>query len=99
MAHWQINGVAQAEKTLKVGTAEADVIKLKIASMEAGNYASIQVAEALSKSGKLVPEVLVSGGNGNSGDGTMVSVLMAGLIRESLAKKVPGMPSEHPPKA
>lgn len=95
----QINGVAQAEKTLKVGTAEADVIKLKIASMEAGNYASIQVAEALSKSGKLVPEVLVSGGNGNSGDGTMVSVLMAGLIRESLAKKVPGMPSEHPPKA
>lgn len=98
----QINGAAEAEKTLKVGTAEADVIKLKIASMEAGNYASIQVAEALAQSGKLVPEVLVSGngGNGSGGDGSLVSVLLAGLIRDSITtKKAPVVSSEHPPKA
>jgi hypothetical protein len=40
-------GNAEAEKTLAVGTAEADVIKLKINSMESGNYAAVQIATAL----------------------------------------------------
>ncbi len=40
-------GNAEAEKTKAVGTAEADVIKMKIASMESGNYAAVQIAQAL----------------------------------------------------
>jgi hypothetical protein len=35
----------------------------KIASMESGNYAIVQVAEALAKSGvKLVPDIVAGGG-------------------------------------
>lgn len=53
----------------KIGTAEADVIKLKISSMEPEKYASIEVAKPLSGSGfKLVPDVVV-GGNGSDGGG------------------------------
>jgi len=80
-------GEAQAAKTRAVGAAEAEVIRLKIDSMEAGNYAVVQVADALSKSGtKLVPDI-VAGVTGQGG-GTLVDVLLAGLIRDGSAKKV-----------
>jgi uncharacterized membrane protein YqiK len=77
-------GDAEAAKTKAVGGAEAEVIKLKIASMESGNYAIVQVAEALSKSGmKLVPDIVAGGG---AGGGTLVDVLLANMIRDHAAK-------------
>ena len=73
-------GEAEAAKTHAVGGAEAEVIKLKIASMESGNYAVVQVAEALAKSGvKLVPDVVAGGAAGTGG--TLVDVLFANLLR------------------
>ena len=83
-------GNADAEKTKAVGTAEADVIKLKIASMDSGNYAGIEISKALAASGfKLVPDVVVSGGAGRTCDGgnSLVSVLLANLIREGRGKR------------
>jgi hypothetical protein len=80
---------ADAEKTKAVGTAEADVIKLKIASMDSGNYAGIEISKALASSGfKLVPDVVVSGNAGNSPDSgiSVVSVLLGNLIREGRGK-------------
>jgi uncharacterized membrane protein YqiK len=75
-------GDAQAAKTKAVGAAEAEVIRLKIDSMEAGNYAVVQVADALAKSGaKLVPDI-VAGSTGGTGGG-LVDVLLAGLIRDA----------------
>jgi uncharacterized membrane protein YqiK len=82
-------GNADAEKTKAVGTAEADVIKLKIASMDSGNYAGIEISKALASSGfKLVPDVVVSGngGNGPESGNSLVSVLLANLIREGRGK-------------
>jgi uncharacterized membrane protein YqiK len=77
----QLTGQAEAGKTKAVGEAEAEVIRLKIGSMESGNYAMVQVAEALAKAGvKLVPDI-VAGGSGG-GQGTLVDVLLAGLIRD-----------------
>jgi uncharacterized membrane protein YqiK len=77
-------GNAEAGKTKAIGTAEADVIKLKIASMESGNYAGIEIAKALSASGfKLVPDVMVAGGGAENGN-SLVSVLLANLIRDGL---------------
>ena len=74
-------GDAEAAKTQAVGGAEAEVIKLKIASMESGNYAMVQVAEALAKAGvKLVPDVVA--GTSSAGGGTLVDVLLANLIRD-----------------
>src|SRR5262249_39390409 len=75
-------GDAEAAKTQAVGGAEAEVIKLKIASMESGNYALVQVAQALSSSGvKLVPDI-VAGGSSLGGGGTLVDVLLASVIRD-----------------
>ncbi len=77
-------GEAEASKTRAVGGAEAEVMKLKIASMESGNYALVQVAEALAKGGvKLVPDVVAGGA---SGGGTLVDVLLANLIRDGGAR-------------
>jgi uncharacterized membrane protein YqiK len=80
-------GDAEASKTRAVGSAEAEVIKLKIASMESDNYAVVQVAEALAKSGvKLVPDIIA--GAGASG-GTLVDVLLANVIRDGTLKRAP----------
>jgi hypothetical protein len=66
-----------------VGQAEATVIKQKIDSMESGNYAIVQVAQALAAAGvRLVPDVLVAGGTQHRGGGTLVDVLLAGLVKE-----------------
>jgi uncharacterized membrane protein YqiK len=79
-------GDAQAAKTKAVGAAEAEVIRLKINSMEAGNYAVVQVADALAKSGaKLVPDIVAGAGAGNGG--SLVDVLLAGLIRDGVGRK------------
>jgi uncharacterized membrane protein YqiK len=83
-------GEAEAAKTQAVGGAEAQVIKLKIASMESGNYAMVQVAEALAKSGvKLVPDIVAGGGSGTGG--TLVDVLLGNLIRDGM-KPAPEQP-------
>jgi uncharacterized membrane protein YqiK len=90
-----IVGNAEASKTLAVGTAEADVIKLKIDSMESGNYALVQVVQALaSNKVQLVPQI-VAGGGGSQG-GTLVDVLLANLLRDNI-KPVGAAP--NPPSA
>ncbi|MGA7832243.1 MAG: SPFH domain-containing protein [Terracidiphilus sp.] len=88
-------GNADAEKTKVVGTAEADVIKLKIDSMESGNYALVQVMQALAANKtQLVPQIVVSGGGNGSGQGgTLVDVLLANLIRDNM-KQEGGKPAE-----
>ena len=51
-----------------VGTAEADVIKRKIDSMESGNYAAVQIATALASNHiALVPQIVAGGGAGGGG--------------------------------
>jgi len=89
-----IVGNAEASKTLAVGTSEADVIKLKIDSMESGNYALVQVVQALaSNKVQLVPQIVAGGGGSGQGGGTLVDVLLANLIRDQLK------PTANPPAA
>jgi uncharacterized membrane protein YqiK len=88
-------GEAEAAKTKAVGGAEAEVIKLKIASMESGNYAMVQVAEALAKSGvKLVPDIIAGGG---SAGGTLVDVLLANTIRDASQRSIGQRTEDRPP--
>ncbi|MFN8093088.1 MAG: SPFH domain-containing protein [Vicinamibacteria bacterium] len=89
-------GAAEAGKIRAVGTAEADVIKQKIASMESGNYASIEVAKALAASGqRLVPEILASGDGAGGGSGSLVNVLLAQLVASGAARGRGEAPAER----
>jgi uncharacterized membrane protein YqiK len=91
-------GNADAEKTKVVGTAEADVIRLKIDSMESGNYALVQVMQALAQNKtQLVPQILVNGGAEGQG-GTLIDVLLANLIRDNmkLGGSAPTAPTAEP---
>ncbi len=59
-------------------------MKLKVASMEPGNDATVQVAEALAKGGvKLVPDTIAGGG---APGGMLVDVLLADVIRDGPAR-------------
>lgn len=98
----RLNGQAEAGRTLAVGQAEATVIKQKIDSMESGNYAIVQVAQALAAACvRLVPDVLVAGGTQPGASGTLVDVLLAGLVKDqraartAAAAEVHALPSEE----
>jgi uncharacterized membrane protein YqiK len=84
----KVTGDADAGKTLAVGTSEADVIKLKIASMTSDNYAVIETAKALASSGfKLVPDI-VAGGDGG-GSNSLMNIFLARLIKDSNGASAP----------
>ncbi len=75
-------GNAEAAKTRAVGTAEADVIKMKIASMESGNYAAVQIAQALASNHiKLVPDIQAGGGGDQ---GSLINVLIAKMLQSGM---------------
>lgn len=87
----RIVGEAEGAKILAVGSAEAKVIEQKVSSMEAGNYAVVQVAEALAKGGiKIVPDI-VAGGGSDGLSGGLTTVLLGNLIHQDL-KKSPKTP-------
>lgn len=91
-------GRAEAEKTKAVGTAEADVIRLKIDSMQSGNFASVEIAKALSGSGqKLVPDI-IAGGGGDGGN-SIVSVLLANMVHDSMRGRGTGSTAAPAPSA
>ncbi len=82
-------GEAEGAKILAVGGAEAQVIRQKVSSMEAGNYAVVQVAESLAKGGiKIVPDIVAGGGDGGMGGG-LVNVLLGNLLHQELGKRQP----------
>lgn len=80
----EVNGGAEAGKIKAIGLAEAEVTKQKTEAMGTEQYAIVRVAEALASNGiKLVPEILISGKDGNGSGG-----LVDALIGTELFKKL-----------
>ena len=78
-------GKAEGEKITAVGKAEADVIQLKTSAMGQGNFAVVEVGRALAAAKiPLVPQI-VAGGDASK-NGSLVDVLLANLVRDSLDK-------------
>lgn len=87
-------GEAEGAKILAVGSAEAKVIEQKVSSMEAGNYAVVQVAEALAKGNvKIVPDIVAGGGTDGLGGG-LTTVLLGNLIHQDYVKRHAGAEGE-----
>jgi len=82
-------GDAEGSKIKAVGGAEAEVIRLKVSSMEAGNFAVVQVAEALAKGGvKIVPDIVAGGGADGAGSG-LVNVLLGNMLYQDRVSRPP----------
>lgn len=76
----QLNGAAEAGRILAIGNAEATVLEQKTKALEAGNYAVIEVAKALSTNQHpLVPEVVM----GANGGGNIVDLLLLQTLRKN----------------
>lgn len=79
-------GKAEGEKITAVGKAEADVVRLKTDAMGQGNFAVVEVGRALAAAKiPLVPQIVAGGASGENG--SLVDVLLANLIRDSVSKQ------------
>jgi uncharacterized membrane protein YqiK len=76
-------GNAQATKTLAVGKAEAEVIKQKTEAVGQTNYTTIEVGQALAKSGfKLVPDVVAGGASDSAGG--VVNAFLGNMLHSAM---------------
>lgn len=92
-------GNAEGKKVTAVGTAEAEVIRLKTEAVGQDNYAVIEVGRALAAAKiPLVPQIMAGGGAGNDGASSLVNVLLAGLVRDNLQREgaAKGAPKNAP---
>jgi uncharacterized membrane protein YqiK len=90
-------GEAEGGKILAVGSAEAKVIEQKVSSMEAGNYAVVQVAQALATGGiKIVPDIVAGGGADGMGGG-LVSVLLGNMLHQDRVSRQVANPEPTKP--
>jgi len=93
-------GEATATKVRAVGTAEADVTKLMTAAVGQDNYAVIKVGTALADAKiPLVPQITAGGGAGTDGGGSLVNILLAGLVRDGALRPMAAVPAAPAPIA
>lgn len=78
----RVTGEAEGVKILAIGNAEAEVIRNKVVSMGSDNYATLLLMEQISDGNvKIVPEVMVGGGNGGTGS---VGDALLGIITSKM---------------
>jgi len=93
----EVNGKAEAGKIKAIGLAEAEVTKQKTQAMGSEQYAIVRVAETLAANHiKLVPEILVSGKNGESGGGMIDALIGNEMLKKLQAEN--GKAKDQPKK-
>lgn len=109
----KVNADADAEAINKVGKAEAEVIEAKgeatgkaylkqAEAMGKENFGQLQIMDKLANSGlKLIPDVLISGGNNGQGGGGNLENMLGLVLVEKLTGKTftIGKPETEAPKA
>jgi uncharacterized membrane protein YqiK len=92
----EVNGKAEAGKIKAIGLAEAEVTKQKTQAMGSEQYAIVRVAETLASNNiKLVPEILVSGKNGES-NGMIDALIGSEMLKKLQAEN--GKQKDEPKK-
>ena len=93
----EVNGKAEAGKIKAIGLAEAEVTKQKTQAMGSEQYAIVRVAETLASNNiKLVPEILVTGKNGESGGGMIDALIGNEMLKKLQAEN--GKSKDQPKK-
>src|SRR6202000_2915285 len=94
----EVNGNAEAGKIKAIGLAEAEVTKQKTQAMGTEQYAVVRVAETLAANHiKLVPEILVSGKNGE-GNGMIDALIGTELLKKLQNEAVKDIPEKKDKK-
>ncbi len=78
-------GIAEAEKILAIGQSTAEAYELQVKAMGGDNFTRYKITEEIGKNQiKVIPEVLISGGNGSDGP---ISGLLGMKLMEMMDQK------------
>jgi len=80
-------GLAEAEKIMAIGKSTAEAYELQVKAMGGDNFTKFKVTEEIGKNKiKVIPDVLITGGNGGGTDST-ISGLLGLKLMEMMGEK------------
>jgi uncharacterized membrane protein YqiK len=86
----KLTGDAEASKIEAIGKSTAEAYKLQVSAMGEENFAKFKITEEIGKNGiKIIPEILISGGDGSNGP-------ISGLLGMELLKQIQSKSNEKP---
>jgi len=95
-----VTGTAEAQSILAVGKSNAESYRLAVEAMGGDNFSRLKVTEAIGKDKiKVIPDVLITGGNGDGANGPISGLLGLKLLEEvskNMGKNVEEKPHTDP---
>jgi hypothetical protein len=83
-----LTGTAEAEKILAIGKANAEAYELQVKAMGGDNFTRTKIAETIGRDKvKIIPDILITGGGNNDGNGALSGLLGLRLMEELGGKK------------
>ena len=84
----RVLGEAEGSAVLAVGKSTAESYQLQVAALGANNFTQMKVTEYIGdKKVKVMPDVLIMGGNGNDGANGPISGLLGYQLMQTMAQK------------
>ena len=78
-----VTGNAEAQSILAIGKSNAESYRLAVEAMGGDNFSRLKVTEAIGKDKiKVIPDVLIAGGNGDGANGPISGLLGLKLLEE-----------------
>ena len=78
-----VTGTAEAQSILAVGKSNAESYRLAVEAMGGDNFSRLKVTEAIGRDRiKVIPDVLITGGNGDGANGPISGLLGLKLLEE-----------------
>jgi uncharacterized membrane protein YqiK len=85
----ELTGNAEATKIEAIGKSTAEAYKLQVSAMGEDNFAKFKITEEIGKNGiKIIPEILITGGDGGS-NGPISGLLGMELLKQIQEKNQP----------
>ncbi len=82
-------GNAEAEKILSIGKSTAEAYELQVKAMGGDNFTRYKITEEIGKGNiKIIPDIIIGGGNGNNTDGSLSGLMGLKLMEMMSEKKI-----------